>query len=109
MALDMTAQKLDQALAANLDIDSPKGAKDFSEAFAAELMFRQEPAAIAWTASLLAIRYQELLIDWAQLRGILLGEDETLVHIEQPERRAALFNTQPPSEDETSARTVTHP
>lgn len=47
--------------------DTPRGREALAEAMAGELMFRQNPAAIAFTLTVLTGRYVDLLDQWADL------------------------------------------
>lgn len=69
---------------------TPTEIKSFTEVFAGDMMFRQPPQAVAWTAALLAYRYASLLGQWADLYVHQNGSDLDGTEMLTPEQMAAI-------------------
>jgi hypothetical protein len=92
-------------------LTTPTGASAIAKNMAGEFMFQNEPAAIAYAASLLAARYSRLLDQWAELY-VALAKDPTLMlefnlnAAQTPEAKDAATRAAGPDEPEpTEVRT----
>lgn len=85
-------------------VTEPTGIYAVTEGFAADLMFRQQPPAIAWTAAILAHRYLTLLAQWADLYVHENGSDlEDVAGLQPEQERAVTESPRTPAPPATAA------
>jgi hypothetical protein len=71
----------------------PTAMHKLAETMAADLMFREDPAAIAYAAQLMTQRYQELLIQWSTLYATVAAQTDLAIDLDAaqtPEQKLAV-------------------